>query len=135
MLATGALLLAIGLLSLAVLVPLFRRSDAPKWTTWGWVGEVVTVLLVSVLALGITCIVAGAIDAIQSGGHVLDLGVVAVVLVASIIIWRRLSAARRKAAGPAAASVDQTIAGAPHGGQPDELPFVAPPPSPPHRTA
>lgn len=100
MLATGGLLVAIALLTLAVLVPIFQRSDPPRWTTRAWIGELVTVSIVCGLALGLVYLGAGTIDAIQTSPSYLDLGLLAVVLVASIPIWRRLKAARPKAVEP-----------------------------------
>jgi hypothetical protein len=103
MLAIGGLLISVGLLTLAVLVPVFRRSDPPRWTTPGWIGEVVTVGLVSVLALGVACLAAGFFDALQAGPDILDIGLLAVVVVAAILIRPRLTAwARAKASIPAA---------------------------------
>lgn len=107
MLATGGLLVSLALLMLALLAPVFRRSDPPRWTTRGWIGEFVTVAIVGTLALGLVCLSAGAIDAFQTGLHYLDLGLLAVVLVVSIVMWRRLSAGTRQKAAespPAAAS-------------------------------
>ena len=50
MLAIGGLLVAIALLTLAVLAPVFRRENPPRWTTRGWIGEVVTLAIVCTLA-------------------------------------------------------------------------------------
>lgn len=96
MLATGGLLVSIALLTLAVLVPIFNRNDPPRWTTRGWIGEVVTVSIVCAFALGLVYLGAGAIDAFQTGLHYLDLGLLALVLVASIAICRRLKARLRQ---------------------------------------
>jgi hypothetical protein len=102
MLATGGLLAAIALLTLAALVPIFQHSDPPRWTTRGWIGELVTVSIVCGLALGLVYLGAGAIEAMQTGPSYLDLGLLAGVLVVSIAAWRRLKAARPKAVEPAA---------------------------------
>ena len=107
MLATGGLLVSLALLALALLVPVFRRSDPPRWTTRGWIGEVATVAIVGTLALGVVCVGAGAIGAFRTGLRHLDLGLLAVVLVASIVMWRRLKAGTRKAAGSLAATASE----------------------------
>jgi hypothetical protein len=135
MLATGGLLVAIALLTLAVLVPIFQRSDPPRWTTRAWIGELVTVSIVCGLALGLVYLGAGTIDAIQTSLSYLDLGLLAVVLVASIPIWRRLKA-RPKAVEPAA-SADVHLSGsrpARSGGTAKATPMASEPP-PPHQAA
>lgn len=136
MLATGALLVSGALLTLALLAPIFHSSDPPRWTTRGWIGEIVTVSIVCVLALGLVHLGAGAIDAFQSGPHYLDLGLLAVVLIASIIIWRQLKAkARHKAAEPAA-RLDVPVSGsAPGAGPVQSPPVAANDPPPPHKAA
>jgi len=114
MLATGGLLVSLALLTLALLAPIFHSSDPPRWTTRHWIGEIVTVSIVCVLALGLVYLGAGAIDAVRSGPQLLDLGLLAVVLAAAILIWRRLKArAPRAAAGPAAS---QDVSGSAPGG-------------------
>jgi choline-glycine betaine transporter len=102
MLATGGLLISATLLTLAVLAPIFHRSDPPRWTTRGWIGELVTVSIVCGLALGLVYFGAGAIAAMQTGPSYLDLGLLAVVLVAAVAIWRMLKAPRTKALEPVA---------------------------------
>jgi hypothetical protein len=102
MLVTGGLLTAIALLTLAALVPLFHSSDPPRWTTRGWIGELVTVSIVCTLALGLGFLGAGAIDAFQTGPDWLELGLLALVVLASIVIWRWLKAARPQAPALAA---------------------------------
>src|SRR5919106_6629067 len=102
MLATGGFLVSIALLTLAALVPVFRSSAPPRWTTRDWIGEVVTVSIVCTLALGLGCLGAGAIDAFQMGPNWLDLGLLALVLLASFGVWHRLNATRPKALEPVA---------------------------------
>ena len=134
MLATGGLLVSIALLTLAALVPVFRSSDPPRWTTRGWIGELVTVSIVCTLALGLGCLGAGAIDAFQTGPDGLDLGLLAVVLIASIVIWRRLRAVRPKAVGPAASGDVPVLGPARSGRGAEPLPVAASKP-PPHKAA
>ena len=105
MLATGGLLTAIALLTLAAVAPVFRSSNPPRWTTYGWVGELVTLAIVCTLALGLGYLGAGVIEAFQTGPKYLDLGLLAVVLFISVVIWRRLSARARLRAGEADAGL------------------------------
>jgi hypothetical protein len=102
MLATGGLLVCIALLTLAAVAPVFRSSNPPQWTTYRWVGELVTLAIVCALALGLACLGAGAIGAFQTGPGYLDLSLLAGVLVVSVVIWRRLKAR----AGPKAVEAD-----------------------------
>ena len=97
-LAIGGLLVCAAVLTLAALVPVFRRSDPPRWTTRGWVGEVVTLAIVCTLALGVGYLGAGAINAFEVGPDYLDLVLLAGVLCAAVVIWRWLSARARPAA-------------------------------------
>jgi preprotein translocase SecF subunit len=110
MLATGGLLTAIALLTLAAVAPVFRSSNPPRWTTYGWVGELVTLAIVCTLALGLGYLGAGAIEAFQTGPNYLDLGLLAVVLFVSVVIWRRLSARVRPKAVEADAGLYATVA-------------------------
>jgi choline-glycine betaine transporter len=104
MLATGGLLVCIALLTLAVVAPVFRSSNPPEWTTRGWIGELVTLAIVCTLALGLGYLGAGAIAALQTGPAFIDLGLLAVVLLASVVIWRGLQARARAKAVEADAS-------------------------------
>jgi hypothetical protein len=130
MLATGGLLLSIALLTLAALTPVFHSSDPPRWTTRGWIGEFVTVSIVCALALGLSFLGAGAIDTFQTGPDWLDIGLLALVVLASIGIWRRLRATRSEAAEPPA-SIDVPPSGSVHSGDTAKSPALAasePPP-------
>jgi hypothetical protein len=92
MLATGGLLVAITLLALAAVAPVFRRSDPPRWTTRGWIGELVTLAIVCTLALGLGYLAAGALAAFRAGLDFVDLGQLAGVALLAIVIWRWLKA-------------------------------------------
>jgi hypothetical protein len=141
MLATGGLLVSIALLTLALLVPIFHRSDPPRWTTRGWIGEVVTVSIVCTLALGLGCLGAGTIDAFQTGPDYIDLGLLAGVLLITVVIWRRLNARARPGAlaadamvrAPAPASADTRSGGGVATAEPVQAAVREP--SPPHRAA
>jgi hypothetical protein len=98
MLATGGLLVAIALLALAAVAPVFRRPDPPRWTKRGWIGELVTLAIVCTLALGLGYLAAGAAVAFQAGIDFLDLGLLAGVALVAIVIGRWLKA---RAAAPA----------------------------------
>ena len=103
MLATGALLVSIALLTLATVAPVFRSSNPPRWTTRGWVGEVVTLAIVCTLAVGLGYLGAGLIGIWQTGLDYLDLGLLAAVLLVAVVIWRKRRA--RRTAPAAEASV------------------------------
>jgi hypothetical protein len=96
MLAAGSLLVSIALLMLAAVAPVFRRSNPPQWTTRRWIGELVTLAIVCTLALGLGYLGAGAIDAFQTGANYVDLGLLLLVLIVSVVIWRGLNARATK---------------------------------------
>ena len=98
MLALGGLLVSVALLTLAAVAPVFRSSNPPRWTTRGWIGELVTLAIVCTLAMGLGYLGAGAIAAVQTGVDYLDLGLLGVVLVAMVLAWRKLSARARATA-------------------------------------
>jgi choline-glycine betaine transporter len=139
MLATGGLFVAIALLTLAAVTPLFRSDNPPRWTTRGWVGELVTLGIVCTLAIGVGYLGAGAIDAFQTGADYLDLGLLVVVLLVLVVLWRRLNARRKAAAvdasvhalapGSGRAHSDTLVAGA------EPAPVTASAPPPPHKAA
>jgi hypothetical protein len=111
LLATGSFLTAIALLTLAAVAPLFRSSNPPRWTTYGWVGELVTLAIVCTLALGLGYLGAGAIEAFQTGPDYFDLGLLAVVLFVSVVVWRRLNARARLKAVEADARLHARVPG------------------------
>jgi hypothetical protein len=106
MLATGGLLVAIALLALAAVAPVFRRANPPRWTRRGWIGELVTLVIVCTLALGLGYLGAGLIAAVQTGVDYVDLGLLAGVALVAVVTWRRLRAR-------AGATAERTSAGAP----------------------
>jgi hypothetical protein len=111
MLVTGGLLVSVALLTLAVVAPVFRSSNPPEWTTRGWVGELVTLAIVCTLALGLGYLGGGVIAALQTGPAYLDLGLLAVVVLVSVVIWRGLHARARAKAVEADASGYSRLAG------------------------
>jgi hypothetical protein len=82
------LLVCAAVLTLAAIGPLFRRNDPPRWTTYGWVGELVTLAIVCAFALGIASLGAGAIEAVQTGPDYLDLVLLAAVVVVAVAVRR-----------------------------------------------
>lgn len=139
MLATGGLLMSIALLTLVVVAPVFRSENPPRWATYGWVGELVTLAIVCTLAIGVGYLGAGAIDAFQTGVDYLDLGLLGLVLLVSVVLWRRLNP-RAKAVGADA----RVHALAPGSGQAhsdtltasaEPAPGSASEPPPPHKAA
>jgi hypothetical protein len=91
-LAAGGLLAAIALLALAAVAPVFRRPNPPRWTTRGWIGELVTLAIVCTLALGLGYLAAGALAAFQTGPDHVDLGLLVGVALIAVVIWRGLKA-------------------------------------------
>jgi hypothetical protein len=98
-LATGGLLTCVALLTLAAVAPVFRRSDPPRWTTYGGVAEAVALAIVCTLALGVGHLGAGAIAAFETRPDFLDLGVLAGVALVAAVIWRGLKAHAMATAG------------------------------------
>jgi hypothetical protein len=140
MLATGGLLTAIALLMLAAVAPVFRRSNPPQWTTRRWIGELVTLAIVCTLALGLGYLGAGAIDAFQTGANYVDLGLLLLVLIVSVVIWRGLNARARPKAVEADAGLHARV---PQTGEArsgslaaaaEPVPVTASEPPPPHKT-
>jgi len=100
MLILGVVLTATALLTLAALVPVFRAPQPPRWTRARWVGELVTLTIVGAFTFGLTGLCAGAYRAYQSGPTLLEVGVIALALGLTVVLWRRPG--RRQALTPAA---------------------------------
>ncbi len=92
MLAIGGLLAGGALLAIVILTSIFRRPAPPRWTTRGLAGELVTVAIVSTLALGIGYVGAGAIQAWQQGVDPVQIGLFAASIAAVIAARRWLKA-------------------------------------------
>jgi hypothetical protein len=136
-LTIGALLVCVGLLTLTAVAPVFCSSKPPRWTTSRWVGELVTLAIVCMLALGFGYFGAGVIAAFQTRLDYLDLGQLAGVVFVSVVIWRWLRARSRTTALEAAASA--RVPGWGDAGSPmvtaEQAPLTAGAPQPPHRAA
>ena len=102
MLTLGGLLTSAAVLTLAALAIVFRSPNPPRWTTTSWAGELISVGLVSLFALGLAMFVAGAVDAYREGLRLIELGLLAVVLFGAFLIWRRLDVRARFRATAAA---------------------------------
>ncbi|MGH6897188.1 MAG: hypothetical protein ACREJ5_11675 [Geminicoccaceae bacterium] len=137
MLAIGGLLTCVALLTLAAVAPVFRSSNPPRWTTYGWVGEAVALAIVGTLALGVG---AGAIDAFQTGLDYADLGLLAGVVLVAVVIWRSLEARAQSRALEAGAAVRARVpasgdAGGGRAAPAERVPMTVGEPPPPHRAA
>ena len=141
MLATGGLLMAVAVLTLTAVAPVFRGDNPPRWATRGWVGELVTLAIVCTLAVGVGYLGAGAIDAVQTGPDYVDFGLLALVLGASVMIWRRLRTRARPQVVEADASLHVLAPGARQAhspslaATPQSARVSASKPAPPHKAA
>jgi hypothetical protein len=93
MLAFGGLLISAALLGLAASAIVFRSPNPPRWTAWS--GELITLAIVTLFALGLANLIAGASDAYEQGPRLADLGLLAAVLGVALMIWRRLDLGAR----------------------------------------
>jgi hypothetical protein len=124
MLPLGGLLTCAAILALAALAIVFRSPNPPRWTTSSLAGELISVGLVSLFALGLAMFVAGAVGAYQEGPQLVDLGLLAAVLLGALVIWRRLDLrARFRAIETAPGGADARSAG------PAATPSVPPAPT------
>ena len=89
MMALGALLTCAALLSIAALAIVFRRPNPPRWTRSSWADELISVGVVALFALGLAIFAQGAVGAARDGVKLVDLGLLAAVLLASVVIWRK----------------------------------------------
>lgn len=143
MFALGGLLISTALLALATLALIFRRPNPPAWTTRSWVDELMAVAIVATFAVGLGCLGVGAITAYQEGPDLIDLGLLAAVLLGSLVLWRRLDVRARLKAMSAATSTAALVprgADAPGARDGTAIPGVPtttpePPPAKPTRRA
>ena len=123
MLIMGVVLIATALLTLAALVPVFRAPQPPRWTRSRWVGELVTLTIVGAFTFGLTGLCAGAYRAYQFGPTLLEVGVIALTLGLTVVLWR-LPGRRRERVTPAAPTLVAST------GIADAAPDEPPPPRP-----
>lgn len=140
MLALGGLLTCAAILILAAVAPVFRRDNPPRWATYGWVGEVVTLAIVCTLALGLGYLGAGTINAFQTGPDYLDLGLLAGVVLVAVVIGRQWSSRARAKSREAEASLrvvpePEAAASGRQMAPAEEVRVAASEPPPPHRAA
>ena len=95
MLTIGALLVCGAVLAFAALTLIFRHPEPPRWTKRSGAGEIVTIALVTLLTFGVGYLAAGAIAAYQEGPDPVDLGLLAVVIAATVVAWRHLDMRRQ----------------------------------------
>lgn len=95
MLALGGLLISAALLTLAAFAVVVRRPHPPRWATWGWIHELVTVAVAGLLTIGVGHLVAAGMAAYREGPQLVDLGLLAAVLCIAFLIWRRLDVRAR----------------------------------------
>lgn len=89
MLTLGSFLVSAALLVFAACTLVFRDPHAPRWTQRAWAGEVVSLGIVGVVAVGVGCLINGLITFGQGVGP-LDLALPFVVLAVSVMIWRKM---------------------------------------------
>jgi len=139
MLAIGGLLTCAAVLVLAAVAPAFRSDNPPRWATYGWVGEVVTLVIVCTLAIGIGYLGAGAIHAFQTGVDYLDLALLAGVVLITVVIRRQWQARARARALEGEASLHVLVPESGDASSGDRTapaegaPLAASEPPPPHR--
>lgn len=90
MLMLGVVLIAAAFLTLVALLSVFRAPVPPRWTRPRWVGELVTLGIVGAFTLGLASFCAGVYRAFASGLTLLDIGVVALTLGLTVVVWPRL---------------------------------------------
>jgi hypothetical protein len=132
MLALGGLLISAALLALAAAATVFRSPNPPRWTAWS--GELITLAIVTLFALGLANLIAGASDAYERGPRLADLGLLAVVLVGALVIWRWFGLGARlrsMTAAPQAQTRDSSTTLRPTGRVPSANASAEAPPSRP----
>jgi hypothetical protein len=138
-LATGGLVVCVALLTLAAVARAFRSSNPPRWTIHKWVEGIFSLAFACSLPFGLAFLGAGLIGAVQTGPDYLDLGLLAVVLLVSIVIWLGLSGRIRPRVFETDASGYATVS---EGGRVHSSglataanPVPMPPSEPPHKAA
>ena len=105
MLTNGSLLLCSVLLAFAALSRVCDRPVPPRWTKRSGVAELLTMIFATLIVSGLGSLAAGigAVGAYQGSINPVDLGIVALVLAGTAVLWWWLSA-RDRAAHPTAAA-------------------------------
>lgn len=112
MLTIGALLLCSALLAFAALSRVCDRPVPPRWTKRSGVAEILTMILATLITFGLGGLGAGVVGAYEGSIDPVDLGMFALVLAGTVVLWRWLSA-RDRAAHPTAAAPVLTVPPAP----------------------
>lgn len=97
----GGLLIAAAIVLLVLLPPIFQAARPPRWSTLPLACELIAVLIVSLLAIGLACLIHGAFGLILSGTGFIHLAVLLAIALATIVALRR---PRTRALHPDAAS-------------------------------
>jgi hypothetical protein len=100
MLEFGVLVSGATIVALLVLSPIFRQPVPPRWTRSSAIGEAVSVALVAGFALGVTMIVAGIVELVQTGFTLLHLATLAGAVAVLVGAWHWLRV--RSLPGPGA---------------------------------
>lgn len=114
MLTIGALLFASALLAFAAVSRVCDRPVPPRWTRRSGAAELLTMILATIITAGLACLAVplGLVAGYEGRVEPVDLGLVALVLVGTVVLWRRLSV-RERMARPNPASVVLAVPSAP----------------------
>jgi hypothetical protein len=100
MLALGAVLTGAAFVILALITPIFRRPEPPRWTRAPLVGELITVAIVTVMTVGAGSLAVGVFHTVRGDEPLLDLAAFGGLVVLSGVFLHRRRA--RLASGAAA---------------------------------
>lgn len=131
MLALGGMLIGVTIVALGLLLPICRDPDGPSWVRRSLIGELMTVALVTMLALGLGHVGAGIVRQVEQGVDPIDIGLFLAVLAAVVAVWPRLRVrARLRAIELKAAAAGPRIVTS----GPDEPTPIKPVPTTPRRS-
>ena len=104
MLALGAVLTGAAFVILAIITPIFRRPEPPRWTRAALVGELITVAIVTVMTVGAGFLSVGIYHTVKGDEPLLDLVAFGGLVVLSVVFlrWRRTRLAAEPRRGAAA---------------------------------
>jgi hypothetical protein len=104
MLALGAVLTGAAFVILALITPIFRRPEPPRWTRAALVGELITVAIVTVMTVGAGFLAVGIYHTVKGDEPLVDLAAFGGLVVLSVVFlrWRRTRLAAEPRRGAAA---------------------------------
>lgn len=107
MLAIGALLLCSTLLAFAALSHVCNRPVPPRWSKLPGAALTITMIFMTVIVAGLAslALAVGAVGPYEGGIEPVDLGMVALVLAGTAVVWRWLSVRHRAPHPPVAVPV------------------------------